>query len=212
MKLYKDYSPSVSVILPTFNREELITRAIDSVIRQEYTSWELLVIDDGSEDDTFEIIRDYQNKFENIRYCRHSNRKLPLSLNAGIQLSTGEYISFLGSDDEYLTDHLMLRIKYMIDNPGVDLIHGGVQIIGDPYVKDKNNLSKKIHLSECTIGGTFLGKKQVFTDLKGFKNINYSEDSEFLERAKTKYEIRKVSFPTYIYYRDTPGSICNSLE
>ncbi len=211
MKLYKNFTPLVSVILPTFNREKLLKRAIDSVINQTYNFWELIIADDGSEDNTFEIIKKYQKHFQNIRYFRHSNRKLPLTLNAGIQASMGDYLTFLGSDDEYKKEHIQLRVEEIM-NENIDFIHGGVEIIGDPYVKDKNDKSKMIHLNDCTIGGTFFAKKEVFVNLNGFKDIEYSEDSEFFERVLSKYKIKKVNYPTYIYYRDTPDSICNNIQ
>ena len=212
MKLYKDYIPLVSVVLPTFNRAEYLNRSIDSVLRQTFEGWELIIVDDGSDDNTFEIANDYLQSNEKIRYLKHTNRKPPLTFNAGIQASCGKFVTFLGSDDEYKQDHLVLRIEYFKSNPDVDMIHGGVEIIGDPYVKDKNDLSEKIHLSECVIGGTFFAKRNVFFELDGFKNLDYSDDSEFFERAQKKFLIHKVNFKTYIYYRDTPDSICTNIE
>jgi len=211
MKLYKNYKPIVSIILPTYNRSEFLKRAIDSVIIQTFSKWELIVVDDGSEDDTFLIINKLIASNKKIRYMKHSKRKLPLSLNAGIKASAGEYITFLGSDDEYLPEHLSLRVNELQNNDKIDLVYGGVKIIGDLYVKDKNDLSKKTHLSDCVIGGTFFGKRNMFIELGGFKNIEYSEDSEFYERAKSIYNIKKVKYPTYVYYRNTPDSICNKI-
>jgi len=211
MQLYKSFRPSVSVILPTFNRSELLGNAINSVLGQTIGDWELIIVDDGSSDDSFERVRKYQDVYENIRYLRHSNRKLPFSLNAGLQCSSGEYITFLGSDDTYKPDHLKLRVEFMNSNPDTDLIHGGLEIIGNPYVKDRDDLSKEIHLSECAVGGTFFGHRQVFLQIQGFKDLRYSEDSEFLDRAKAKYSIKNVEFPTYIYNRNTPDSITNNI-
>ena len=198
--------------MPTFNRESYMRRSINSVINQTVDSWELIIVDDGSTDLSFEIVNEYVLRFENIRYLKHSNRKTPLATNAGLLAACGEYIAFLGSDDEIKPDHLKLRIEFMKQNPEIDFIHGGVEIIGDPYVKDKNDLTKQIHLSECAVGGTFYGKRNVFLELNGFKNLRYSDDSDFLERAEKKYKIAKVDFPTYIYYRDTPDSICTTIE
>ena len=117
----------------------------------------------------------------------------------------------MGSDDEYNSNHLQLRINYLQNNTGIDLLYGGIKIIGNPYVKDKNDLSKMMHLSECIIGWTFFGKRDMFIKLNGFADIKYSEDSEFIERAKIPFNIKKVDFPTYIYYRDTEDSICNTI-
>ncbi|MDR3625620.1 MAG: glycosyltransferase family 2 protein [Ignavibacteriaceae bacterium] len=201
----------VSVILAFYNRAKYLERCINSLVSQSFKNWELIGIDDGSEDNSFEVLETFQKSNSNIRLFRQQNMKLPLSRNRGIKESSGRYITFLDSDDEYLQDHLLKRVEFMAKHPEVDLIHGGVEIIGNEYVRDKNNPNEFIHLSQCTIGATFFGKRNVFTELNGFKNLEYSEDSEFLERAKTKFKIEKVNFNTYRYYRDAPDSITNSF-
>ena len=211
MKLYNNFSPTVSIILPTYNRGNLLERAVESVLSQSFSQWELLIVDDGSSDNTFDIVNHFMNDFPNIRYLKHSNRKLPLSLNVGIAASAGEFISFLDSDDEYSKEYLSQRIKYFREHSKIDLIYGGVKIIGDPYVPDKNDPSRSVHLNECIIGGTFFGRRKIFLELEGFKNLEYSEDSDFYERAEKKYFIRRVDLAEYIYYRDTEGSITNSV-
>lgn len=201
----------VSVILAFYNRAKYLERCINSLVSQSFKNWELIGIDDGSEDNSFEVLETFQKSNSNIRLFRQQNMKLPLSRNRGIKESSGRYITFLDSDDEYLQDHLLKRVEFMAKHPEVGLIHGGVEIIGNEYVRDKNNPNEFIHLSQCTIGATFFGKRNVFTELNGFKNLEYSEDSEFLERAKTKFKIEKVNFNTYRYYRDAPDSITNSF-
>jgi len=211
MQLYNDFTPFVSIILPTFNRDALLGRAIDSVLEQTYRNWELIVVDDGSSDSTCELVKRYIKSSPNIRYMFHNNKKLPFSLNTGVLAASGEIITFLGSDDEYKPEHLQLRVDLFLKNKNIEFIHGGVKIIGDPFVKDKNDLSKLIHLNDCTIGGTFFIKKYVLTELNGFRNIAYSEDSDFFERAVQKYKIHKSDYPTYIYHRETSDSICNTI-
>jgi glycosyltransferase involved in cell wall biosynthesis len=212
IKIYPEYEPIVSIIMPTFNRANYIERAIKSVLNQNFKKWELIIVDDGSSDATFGIVEQYIKMYENIRYMKHSNRKTPLATNAGIMASCGDFISFLGSDDEYKPEFLQQRVDFMLSHPNLDFIHGGVDIIGSPFVKDKNDLSRDIHISECAIGGTFFGKCNVFFELAGFKNLIYSDDSDFLERVQKKFNIFKVDFPTYVYYRDTPDSICSTIE
>ncbi len=212
MQVYKSLKPIVSVIMPTFNRESYLQRSINSVLKQSFTDWELLIVDDGSSDGSFSIVNDFISRFENIRYLKHSNRKPALSTNAGILASCGEFLAFMGSDDEYKPDHLKLRVEFITKNPEIDFVHGGVEIIGSPYVKDKNNLARKIHLSECVIGGTFFGKRKVFFEMGGFQDLYYSDDSDFFERVQKKFRIAQVDYPTYIYYRDTPDSICTTIE
>ena len=98
----------------------------------------------------------------------------------------------------------------MKSNQHIDLIQGGTKIIGNEFVRDKDNPDKFIHLSKCTIGGTFFGKTEVFKKLNGFRNISYSEDSDFLERAEKLFNVRKVNFETYIYHRELEDSITNT--
>ncbi len=212
MQLYKNYKPVVSIIMPSFNRSGLITRAIESVLKQTYKSWELVIIDDGSTDNTFDVINPYITKYENIRYIKQSNRKPALSSNVGIIASCGDYLTFLGSDDEYKPDHINLRMSIFVTDSSVDFIHGGVEIVGHPFVKDKFDLTREIAISECAVGGTFFGKRDVFIKLGGFRDLNYSDDSDFFERVEKKYKVIKVEYPTYIYYRNTPDSICTNIK
>jgi hypothetical protein len=69
-----------------------------------------------------------------------------------------------------------------------------------------------IHLSECSIGATFFGRRNVFFALNGFRNIEYSEDSDFLDRARKRFNIKKVDYKTYKYYREIPDSITNTYS
>ena len=132
-------------------------------------------------------------------------------MNVGIKKSNGGFITFLGSDDEYLEDHLKVRIDFFNTHKKMDLIHTTAEIIGDEYVKDKNDLSKMIHLNECILGGTLFGRRDVFEKLNGFNKVNYSPESDLVERAEKEFNITKLDLPTYIYYRDTPDSICNTI-
>ncbi|OQY94527.1 MAG: glycosyl transferase [Sphingobacteriales bacterium UTBCD1] len=210
--IYRPKNPNVSVIMATYNRAGYLERSISSFINQTYKDCELIIVDDGSEDHTYEIVNNFMSAHSNIRYLKHTNRKLSLSKNAGIKAAAGTYIAFLDSDDEYKPDYLEKRVEFMKANKDIDLIEGGAIIIGDPYVKDKYDLTKRIHLSECLIGPTFFGKAEIFTSLDGFdKNIFYSEDSFFWEKAEKVIQVKKFDHPGYIYYRDTPGSICNSI-
>lgn len=100
MRLYKKYKPLVSVVLPTFNRDKALKEAINSVFEQSFTDWELIVVDDGSKDDTFLLVNEILHKDERVKYIKHNNRGLPLSLNTGIVISSGEWLTFLDSDDK----------------------------------------------------------------------------------------------------------------
>lgn len=93
-----------SVVIPTYNRATFISKAIESVIHQTYTDWELIVINDGSTDNTKEVITSFTD--ERIKYFYQQNAERSAARNNGISKATGEWICFLDSDDEYLSDHL----------------------------------------------------------------------------------------------------------
>ncbi|MBW4492826.1 MAG: glycosyltransferase family 2 protein [Oscillatoria princeps RMCB-10] len=197
-----DINPEISIVLCTYNRAKYLNDCLDSVINQTFQDWELLVVDDGSNDNTFEILNFYIEKYPNIRYFKHQNRKQALSRNVGIQASLGKYITFLDSDDTYKINHLESRLTYMQDNPDVDLIEGGFFSESDFLVVDYFQQSKTINVRECVQGATFFGKRQVFFELNGFNQISYGEDTDFWERAEKLFKTQKIREPeTYVYTR-----------
>jgi glycosyltransferase involved in cell wall biosynthesis len=205
--------PQISVVITTYNRANLLVRAIESVLQQSFTDFELIIVDDGSTDNTTDIIKPYLQKYGFIRLISHKNRKQPLSLNTGIQLSQGIFITFLDSDDEYLPNHLALRFAYLQEHQEMQIIHGGLEIIGNPYVPDKHDITQQIHLDNCVAGGTIFGYKSAFLALGGFIELPYSSDSDLIDRAILMgLGVARVNFPTYRYYRDTADSICNNLK
>lgn len=204
----------VSVILTLFNSRNFFRRALDSVLNQTYKNLELVIIDDGSTDETETELFPLLKENQNFKYIRHSNRKHPLSLNTGLINSTGKYISLLDSDDEYKPEYLNDRVNYLESHSETDLLYSPAELIGeenDFYVPDAGNTAKLIHLNDCIIGGTFFGKKYVFDELKGFRNI-YSHDSEFYARALARYKVEKFEDKGYIYYRNNPQSVISKLK
>ena len=197
----------ISIILPVYNRQNYIERAIDSVFNQSYKEWELIIVDDGSNDSSASLIETYKTQSTRIKTFYQDHQSSSAARNNGIKNSKGDIITFIDSDDEYKENHLELRLDYLNENPEIDFLHGGVEIIGDEFVPDKYDRKKLIHLSDCVIGATFFGKKKVFSELGGFKQIPYSEDSEFLERVVKQYKVKKIDFSTYIYHREVPDSI-----
>lgn len=108
-------TPKISVIIPTYNRGDLIKRTINSVLEQTYTNFELLIVDDASTDNTAELIKSIDDT--RIRYLRlDENTKGTRPRNLGIEESTGEFIAFLDSDDEWLSDKLEKQVEFMLNS------------------------------------------------------------------------------------------------
>ena len=103
-------APLVSVVLPTFNRERLLPRAINSVLNQTYKNLELIIVNDGSTDDTEKVVKGYSDK--RIRYYKQElNKGGSAARNVGIKLARGELISFQDSDDEWLPEKLERQVR-----------------------------------------------------------------------------------------------------
>lgn len=197
-----NYRPDISIIMPTFNRARHLEHAVQSVLDQSFSNWELIIVDDGSTDNTFQTLDPFIHKFPNIRYMKQSNRKAALARNAGIQASFGRYITFLDSDDHYLNNHLESRVAILKEYREVALLSGGFLCDEDIRVKDRNNTDKLIHIRECILGGTFFGTREIFFSLEGFRDLEYAEDADLWERAEALYTVKKIEDPkTYVYQR-----------
>ncbi|HTN06748.1 glycosyltransferase family A protein [Agriterribacter sp.] len=204
--------PFFSVIITSYNRANLLKRALHSLITQTEKDWEAIVVDDGSTDDTCAQITPYLQLNHKITYTRQVSKGCVASKNSGILLSTGRYITFLDSDDEFSPDHLATRKAILIKNPAVDFLHGGVKVIGSPYVPDRFDYEKMIHLRNCAIGGTFFIKRNLAYLMKGFSAISLGHDADFLDRViQSGATVMKTEQPTYIYHRETQNSITNNL-
>ena len=203
----------ISVLMAVYNTEfHFIKRAIDSVLEQDFQDFELIIIDDGSKGNDRKSLLEYVEKHEDkIVYIRHSNRGQAQSINRGVLISVGEFITILDSDDEYKPFHLSACLQEM---ENVDLICSTTETVvnssDDYYVPDKNDLSKPIHLDDAVLFGTLFGHQKVFKsiDFEG----GFAADSAFYERAQIQFRAKKVFQKSYIYYRNNPNSTCAVLK
>jgi glycosyltransferase involved in cell wall biosynthesis len=195
-------APGWSVVLCTFNRARLVGRAIASVVAQSFGDWELVVIDDGSTDDTAAIVGAWAERDARIRYHRQRNHGLAGARNRGLELARGAIVTFLDSDDAYAPDHLATRVAYLRAHPGLDIVHGGVRLVGPrerQYVPDMARPGARIHLTQCHIGGTLVAPRGVLIDAGGFARVLFAEDSELFRRLRARHAVGEVAAPTYIY-------------
>jgi glycosyltransferase involved in cell wall biosynthesis len=197
-----EFPVTISVLMSVFNTDfNLVKRAIDSVLQQDYQDFELILIDDGTKNDPDNLLLAYAKQHAHkICYLHHANRGQAQSINRGILISNGKYISILDADDEYKPNHLFACLQEM---QHADLIASTTHTIVDKdedyYVPD-----------DCVLFATLFGKKEVFLRTK-FQN-RYAADAFFYEQAAQHYTVRKVDLRTYVYYRNSPSSICTRLK
>ena len=203
--------PFFSVIIAVYNRENHIAKAIESLLAQSFQNWEAIIVDDGSKDGTLNIINQYKHDNRIQIVVLDENEGVASARNKGIQFAKGDYLTFLDSDDWYKPNHLESRYS-ILEEQEIDLLHGGVEIIGNDKVPDKNDITKDIDLSECVIGGTFFINLNTSSDISSFDNsIQYSEDSDLFDKfVDNGKAIVKTNLKTYVYNRTLDDSICSN--
>lgn len=168
-------SPLFSVIIPTYNRDQTLSRAIDSVLAQTYESWELLIIDDGSTDGTSDILAKYAQD-PRIRIYSTENLGVSHARNFGAKMARGSWLAFLDSDDEWF-DFKLSKQEELLKKEGLPLVHGEeVWIRNGTMVKQPKKYQKRggdqflPSLNLCALSpSTVAIKKEFFFELGGFR-------------------------------------------
>ncbi|MFZ0280725.1 MAG: glycosyltransferase family A protein [Bacteroidales bacterium] len=204
--------PFFSVIITTYNRAGLLSRALDSLISQTEKDWEAVVVDDGSADNTYARIIPYLKLYPEIALIRLIHSGKSFAKNTGLSAANGRYITFLDSDDEFNPHHLESRKVILVQNPAVQFLYGGTKILGSQYVPDRFNYRKLISLKDCVIGGTFIIERNIALSLNGFRDLLIGSDADLFNRAKAKnINMMEVDQPTYVYHHETEDSVTNRL-
>lgn len=168
---------TISVIIPTYNRAQVVSRAIQSVLNQTYQDFEIIVVDDGSIDNTEEVIKELQGQDKMFKYIKHKeNRGGAAARNTGIKLSSGHFLSFLDSDDQWLPNKLECEVRTLNENKDCVICSTGHtfinektgKIISKPILK-KQFVSQKVALrGECLTTTDFTVVKQAALTIGGF--------------------------------------------
>ena len=183
-----DHTPSISVIIPTYNRASLIKRAAESVLNQTYKDLELIIIDDGSEDNTKEIVDSINDK--RLVYVKQENQGCCAARNKGINIAKGKYIAFQDSDDVWHTDKLEKQIRVLQQN-NADVIFAKVFIFGNLRKRKIPAFFKEgfLNKNQTTMGisaQTLFGKRDVFCNNKFDTSLRGQEDFELMMRLLEK--------------------------
>jgi glycosyltransferase involved in cell wall biosynthesis len=206
----------VSVITPAYNASQTLQRAYDSLHRQTHTDWEHIIVDDGSTDGTPDVIQDLLRDAR-VRTVRIRNSGTGAALNTGTALASAELLAFLDADDEYLPLHLEAHVSLLMENPAVDLLWGGAEIITerpeDAWVPDIVKGDGFIHATECVIQGTLFGRRPVFQQVKYSEDRSiWYQDYDFFIRASEQFTTQRFLLPTYRYYRNSQGSTIDRVK
>ena len=185
----------VSVIIPTYQRCQKLKIAIESVLSQTYSAYEIIIMDDGSDDGTKEMVNLFKDS--RISYNWQSNSGIPAKVrNNGIKIAKGEWIAFLDSDDWWLPDKLEYCMHY--NNDKVDLIYHDLKIVKNNQKifnkkKIKSRQLKKPMLNDLLINGNAISNSSVVVRRKLLIKIGYIDEREELLAAEDYHTWLKIA-------------------
>lgn len=213
----KKLLPLVSVIMPVHNEEKYIGKAINSILKQSYTEWELIIIDDCSVDNTLKIIIEFKDS--RIRVYRNEvNRGIAYSLNRALQLSRGEYIARMDGDDCSVKNRIKIQVDFLKTHKDIALCGGNIRYIkgNRKTIKIKKYCSDYLKvqmgmLFACELAHPTIMLNRRLVDDKDFyykENVR-AEDYELWSRLIMKYRMANIN-RTLLYYRIHDKSITSS--
>ena len=213
----------VSIIIPAYNASKYISETIQSVLNQTYSNWELVIVNDGSEDNTLDIIDQFSKNDSRIKYFTKNNSGVSETRNIGISNTKGDYIAFLDADDYWLADNLQKKID-LIQSENVDFVYS-----------DMYNCDEILNIKEIAISGTdqnilenillwngevipgpcsnILLKRRCILDssIRFHSKLSNLADQHFCVLLAQKYKGRHIKQPLW-KYRILKGSMSRSIQ
>lgn len=200
-------TPFFSIIIPAYNRKNLLKIAIDSVLYQTFDNFELIIVDDGSHDNTKGILNEFKDK--RIFYVYQHHKGASSARNKGIKLSKGKFICFLDSDDRFRREKLAITFDYIKKHPEYKIFH-----TEEIWYRDGSYLPQKVYhkkpsgvifgeaLKLCCVSiSTAAIKKEVFEKIGMFdENMPACEDYDFWLRASARFPVLLI--PQYLTIKE----------
>lgn len=233
--------PRVSVVVPLFNAAKTITRTLESIFSAGYENLEVVVVDDGSQDASVEVVESYQSLHTDqqlalIHHPRRQNRGASASRNLGVEYATGKYVAFLDADDLYLSNRFQSSVRLMEDRPDLGAVFGTFlyEIAGqegESQVRDitadlvaavesqtlvsPEEESFLLQLLKGKAGlhtSTITIRKEVFFRAGGFPHFSYGEDHALWLRIFATCRVARVDDSPLSVYRIHQDSLCSRGE
>ena len=203
--------PLVSVVMPVYNSEKFLAEAIESILTQTFTNFELIIVDDGSTDGSAKIIRAYERRDERIRFVQlGENMGDAGARNAGIALASGKYIAGMDSDDISLPERLQQQVAFLESHLAI----GGVGTHANFVYEDLQYKSARkppehhaLILLEHFLGDPFVHaslmlRRDLFLEFGGYDHtMRYCSDCDFMTRLMGRHDIANIPERLYLYRR-----------
>jgi len=176
-------NPLVSVIVPVHNGEKYIGTALESVYAQDYRPFEVIVVDDGSTDDSASIIK----RFKEATYIYQKNQGVTIARNVGINASKGELISFIDQDDLWIPEKLSLQVRYLLGHPEIEYVVGRKRSFVEPGLHVPEWFKRHLRHDHAAafLPGTFMARRSAFKKVGMFdSSYRISSDADWFIRAR----------------------------
>ncbi|MDY7022917.1 MAG: glycosyltransferase [Cyanobacteriota bacterium] len=186
--------PRISVVIPAYNCDRFVGQAVESVLTQTYSDYEIIVIDDGSQDNTSQVLDSYRGQ---IRYVYQENQGVSVARNHGLDLALGEFVAFLDADDLFLRDTLAAQLAVFEAKPNLSIVHSGWRRINQqgetlmdvqPWETVRElNLESWLRWKPFGTMGTLLFRRDKLEAVGGFQpELTHAEDVDLVLRLALK--------------------------
>lgn len=207
--------PKVTVLMSVYNGERFLKEAIDSILNQTYQDFEFLIIDDGSNDGSREIIQTYKD--QRIRFVNNEgNIGLTASLNKGLKLAQGQYIARMDADDVSFPQRLQMQVEFLDRNHEVALLGAWAEVVDDNgkiintwrYPTKDCALRWRLLTRNCLVHSSAIYCKDKVLDVGGYNSaITYAQDYELWTKLTAIAQIRQLPQVLIRHRRFMPGSV-----
>lgn len=213
---------TISIIVPVYNSEKTIARCIESILNQNFKNFEVILIDDGSQDNSLKICKNYSEKFSNVYVFTKNNGGVSSARNYGLRQATGKFITFIDSDDFVSENYLNDLITVQLSN-NFDIVFGCACDFVDGKYKFRKTIDKNIELNKNNSIEHFfkndlfapvcwgnLYKKSLINTIYFDEKMSIAEDSKFLLQCIKNSENNIFISNVNYYYAITDGSLVHS--
>lgn len=189
---------TVSVIIPTYNRASMLLEALESIFEQTYPVHEIIVVDDGSTDNTREVVENYRDR---VSYIYQQNAGPASARNRGLSQATGDYITFLDSDDLYLPRKIEKQVQYLAEHPSVAMVYSSfkwVTLNGEHIQTIPAKLTGRVHhemiwSKQLIATPSVMFRREILPTIGLFDvTLRILEDQDYWLRIAANYEIGAI--------------------
>lgn len=215
--------PFLSIVMPAYNAGAFIGEVIATIIGQTFTDFELVIIDDGSTDNTADIIKSYAKIDKRVIYHHQKNQgseRLGETLNKAVHLAKAAWIARADADDPWFLDKLQKQVDFIVAHPDYILIGGGADVTNErgvllytllgPIDDDDNRRAMTLYTTHAH--GSVMFRKDIFEKLGGYRNIHAAEDLDLWQRMTNEGKVYNIPEPLFRYRKNTQGISMRNQE